>query len=90
MRELVIGAVAMGFAVAAVFFLRFWRDTRDRLFAFFAVAFVVMAFNRLGLASAMDEVDRGDYLYWVRLAAFAIILIAILDKNTANRRHKTE
>lgn len=81
MREFVIGAVAMGFAVAGLFFLRFWRDTRDRLFAWFAGAFFVLAVNRLGLAIVSPLDHRGDYLYWVRLAAFTIILAAIVDKN---------
>ena len=30
------GTVAMGCAVAGLFFLRFWRDARDRLFLLFA------------------------------------------------------
>jgi hypothetical protein len=83
MREIVIGVLATGFAVSGLFFLRFWRDTRDRLFAFFALAFFLMAVNRLGFAFVSDRGDRGDYLYWIRLLAFAIILVAIIDKNIA-------
>ena len=37
------GAASMGFAVAALFFLRFWRDTRDSLFLSFAIAFLLLA-----------------------------------------------
>lgn len=81
MREIVIGALAMGFAVAGVFFLRFWRETQDRLFAFFALAFFVFSINRVGLALSSDQGSRGDYLYWVRLVAFTIILLAVVDKN---------
>ena len=33
------GAGTMGFVVAAVFFFRFWHETRDRLFVLFAIAF---------------------------------------------------
>lgn len=83
MREFIIGAIAMGFVVAGIFFLRFWRQTRDRLFGLFALAFFVLSANRLGLAFAAESDDRGDYLYWVRLAAFSIILMAIIDKNIA-------
>ena len=36
------GAVALGFFVCALFFLRFWRRTRDALFLAFALAFVLM------------------------------------------------
>jgi hypothetical protein len=49
-RHVAMGALAMAFAVAGLFFLRFWRDTKDRLFAFFALAFFALAANRLGFA----------------------------------------
>ncbi len=78
------GAIAMVFGVAALFFLRFWRDTGDRLFAFFAVAFVLMSVNRLHLA-LIAPLDVREERYWVRFAAFALILVAILDKNRASR-----
>ncbi len=50
MKQLLAGALAMGFGVAGLFFLRFWRKTRDRLFALFALSFFVMALNRVVLA----------------------------------------
>ena len=81
MREIIMGAVAMGFAVAGTFFLRFWRVTGDRLFGFFALAFFVLSVNRVGFALVGDRDGRGDYLYWIRLIAFLIILGAIADKN---------
>ena len=83
MSQIMMGALAMGFVIAGLFFLRFWRDTRDRLFAFFAVAFFVLAINRVGIALPVPEGVRYDYFYWVRLLAFALILLAILDKNRA-------
>ncbi len=82
---LLLGALAMAFAVAGLFFLRFWRDTGDRLFVFFAMAFFIMAVNRFGLALASREGLHGDALYWVRFIAFAIILIAIVDKNRSRK-----
>ncbi len=75
------GGIAMGCAVAGLFFLRFWRQTRDRLFALFALAFFVLAVNRAGLVFAAHHQLRGDYLYWVRFLAFALILLAVVDKN---------
>ncbi|HEX8155496.1 MAG TPA: DUF5985 family protein, partial [Thermoanaerobaculia bacterium] len=44
---LVSGALTMGYAVVCLFFLRYWRDTRDRLFAWFAMAFALLAVQRL-------------------------------------------
>ena len=40
------GAIAMGLAVAGCFFLRYWRESRDRFFGFFALAFFALAINR--------------------------------------------
>jgi hypothetical protein len=80
------GALAMGFAVAGLFFLRFWRDTRDRLFAFFALAFLVLAVNRVGTGIYPEFAERGDHLYWVRFFAFLMILLAVIDKNRSRRR----
>jgi hypothetical protein len=75
------GAVAMGFLVATAFFLRFWRESRDRLFALFAVAFLLLATNRLLLVLLQEQRETSLAPYVVRLLAFAIILVAILDKN---------
>jgi hypothetical protein len=37
MNAALLGAIAMASLVAALFFLRFWRDTKDRLFLFFSI-----------------------------------------------------
>jgi len=83
MNEMFVGAVVMAFAVAGLFFFRFWRKTGDRLFALFAVSFFVSAVNRIAIVVAEKQGYPGDYFYWVRFLAFAIILVAILDKNRA-------
>ncbi|HEX4681191.1 MAG TPA: DUF5985 family protein [Gemmatimonadaceae bacterium] len=81
------GALAAGYLLAALFFLSFWRDTHDRLFGFFSSAFVLLALQRIALAWAMVS-QRDTTLYYIlRLAAFVLILIAILDKNRAARRN---
>jgi hypothetical protein len=82
---LISGALTAAYLVAALFFLSFWRDTRDRLFGFFAGAFMLLALQRIALAWAMaNQWDTTAY-YILRLAAFVLILIAILDKNRAGR-----
>jgi hypothetical protein len=80
-----MGVVGMGFAVAALFFVRFWLRTQDRLFAFFAVAFTILAVNRAGLVMVASDF-RSDHLYWVRFLAFAMILGGIVDKNRSQKR----
>jgi hypothetical protein len=83
--QLMLGALAMGFLVAGLFFLRFWKETRDRLFGFFALGFFVLAVNRVALALTEDTDGGRDHHYWIRLIAFVLILIAILDKNRSRR-----
>jgi uncharacterized membrane protein YeiB len=80
------GAIMMGYAVAGLFFFKFWRETRDRLFATFALAFWSLALNYL-LFSPSRTVDEIVPLhYTVRFFAFLLILIAIADKNYSKRK----
>jgi hypothetical protein len=81
MEEFLMGAIAMASFVAAVFFLRFWKDTGDRLFAIFSAAFMLLAITRIGLALSSSQLEGHTHWYWARLAAFVLILIAIIDKN---------
>jgi len=81
MIEFLFGAVTMGFLVAAGFFARFWRDTGDRLFVAFAVAFALLALNQ-ALAQWLGAADeRVAYTYLLRVLGFVLILAAIIDKN---------
>ena len=72
---------AMGFGLAGLFFVRFWRKTGNRLFALFSLALFVMSANRIELARSAVLGTGGDHSYWIRFVAFALILTAILDKN---------
>ena len=84
MIEFLSGAVTIGFVVAAMFFLRFWRRTADRLFLAFAAAFVLLAFNQ-ALALWLGAADeRVGYAYLLRVLGFILILSAIVDKNVAS------
>ena len=81
MIELLSGALVFAYLVSGVHFLQFWRRTRDRLFANFAVAFWLFALNQLAVSipGAVDETAGSVYL--LRVIGFALILVAILDKN---------
>lgn len=84
LNQFLNGAIAMGCWVAGLFFVRFWRETKDRLFGFFAAAFWVLAAERVGLLYAgPDEAARGT-VYLARLVGFLLIILGIVDKN---RRH---
>lgn len=81
MVALTSGMLVAGYLVAALFFLRFRRETGERLFLAFSVAFALLAVQRLALA-LIPRSERNDVLiYGLRLLAFVLILAAIVDKN---------
>ena len=75
------GAVTFGFMLAGLFFLRFWKRTRDSLFLAFAAAFWLLGLNQALLALTDIPVEERSWLYLLRLAAFAIIIVSIWMKN---------
>jgi len=80
------GVVAMGCFVAGLFFLKFWRSSRDRLFLTFGVAFWIFCVNYgvLGLAAFADE--QRPYVFLLRLVGFVAILWGVVEKNWNTRR----
>jgi hypothetical protein len=75
------GMLSMGYLVAAVFFLRFWSRSRDRLFLYFAGAFALLSVQRISLVVATDWLEDTAWIFLIRLAAFVLILFAIVSKN---------
>ena len=75
------GAITMGFIVAGLFFLRFWKRTGDGLFIAFALAFWLLGLGQALLSFADIPVEERSWLYLLRLAAFLLILISIWRKN---------
>lgn len=79
------GAVALGFAVCALFFLRYWRRTREELFLAFALAFLLLGVGQTVLALGNIPTEERGSIYLLRLAAFLLILVAIYRKNRGAR-----
>jgi len=75
------GAIAFGFFVASLFFLRFWRRTGDALFFAFALAFALLALAQTVIAALNVYFEDSSPAYLLRLAAFALIIVAIARKN---------
>ena len=75
------GAIVMGFAVATLLFLRFWRRTREGLFLAFSGSFLLLGVTQtlLSLGGFVDE--QRSWLYLLRLAAFLLILLALFLQN---------
>ena len=81
-----LGVLSALCLVCGLFFLRYWRASGDRFFAFFAVAFWALGANWALLVgrAASDEYQPDFYL--LRLFAFLLILAAIVDKNRRTSR----
>lgn len=89
MNDFLNGAAFLASAAVALYFLRFWRDTRDALLGIFAVAFGVFSLNRLLLAIIDRASDARLVIYVLRLFAFLLIIAGILVKNYG-RQSKSE
>lgn len=84
--QLFAGAIVLGCWAIALFFFRFWRKTGDRLFVFFASAFLLLGIERIVLALLNQESDYKSWAYLIRLAAFLLIFFAIITKNGMARK----
>ena len=80
------GAVSAGFLVAGLFFLRFWKKSRDGLFGAFAIAFWLLGLNQALLTFSSVPAEERTWLFLLRLAAFVLILAAIWRKNAGAPR----
>ena len=85
LNSAVSGALAMGYAVAALFFLEFRRRTGVRLFSWFAVAFAMLAVQRIALIGLVRQPDALPWSYVLRLLAFVLILVGIAVQNRRPR-----
>jgi hypothetical protein len=79
--DFLAGLVSGGFFVAALFFLRFWRQTGEKLFASFAAAFALLGIAQSLLSISGVPVEERSWIYLIRLSAFLLILIAVYRKN---------
>lgn len=75
------GAIVAGFAMAGLFFLKFWKRTRDELFLAFTGAFWLLGLGQALLTFSDIPMEERSWLYLLRLAAFILILTAIWRKN---------
>ena len=83
---LIQGMCAATAMAIGLFFLRFWQDSRDRLFLFFAIAFWLMSSSWALLVLVSREAESRPYIYGLRLLAFLLVIAAIIDKNRGSSR----
>ena len=86
MIDFLAGALTLAYLVASAHFMRFWRRTTDRLFLAFAAAFALLALNQIAVFAIGVGDERSNYAYILRVLGFALILVAIVDKNLFERR----
>lgn len=83
------GIAAASFLMAGVYFLKFWRASRDPFFFRFAMAcwlitlerFVLIKLQEGQLSIRAPLAESHSWVYIIRLLAFALILLAIIDRN---------
>jgi Family of unknown function (DUF5985) len=85
MVDFISGLIAMGFAVAGLFFLRYWQRTRDYLFIAFALAFWLLALSQTLTVYLDIPLEERSWLYLLRLLAFSLIIGAVVAKNRRSR-----
>ncbi len=84
MDDLISGMLVAGYLIAGLHFLKFRKRSGDRLFLIFAIAFWVLAVQRLALTLLADRPEATIYPYVLRVVAFLLIIWAIVDKNRAS------
>ena len=85
MNQLLAGAVAMGSIVIALFFLRFWRNSGDRFFLYFALSFLIEGGHRFYSSIDIQASEDTPFHYLLRLLSYSLILWAIVEKNLARK-----
>lgn len=76
-----VGVLATMSITASVFFLRFWKETRDSFFLAFAASFLIDALSRIAVLFVTHPNEGNPAIYIARLIAYLLILAAILRKN---------
>ena len=86
MIDFINGAVTLASLAIALFFLRYWRSTRDRLYAMFSGAFALLSIHWF-VSGVFAELTTQAHV--LRFVAFALIAAAVLDKNRQDRRSQS-
>lgn len=81
MNRFLLGTLAAFSAAIALFFLKFLRESRDRLYGFFSAAFGVLTFDWIARALLTPRHESQHYMFLIRLLAFLLIIAGIAAKN---------
>lgn len=78
--HMLIGAIAATSFAIGLFFLKYWRSSRDRFYLLFSASFFIEAVNRAAMG-AIGSSELEPLHYSIRLLTYGLIVIAIWDKN---------
>jgi uncharacterized membrane protein HdeD (DUF308 family) len=80
-----LGVLATTSFIAGLFFLKFWRKTRDAFFLALAASFFIEGLNRSAVLLMQRPNEGSPWTYFIRLVSMLLILAAILRKNYDGR-----
>lgn len=86
LQTFLLGVLAAMAGVAAAYFFRFWRQTRDLLFLSFTIAFSFESVERTARVFYEHPNEGSVWVYVGRLITFLLILLAIYRKNFGRER----
>lgn len=78
--HMLVGAIAASSFAIGLFFLRYWRSSRDRFYLLFAASFFIEAVNRAAMGM-IGKTETEPLHYGIRFIAYGLIVLAIWDKN---------
>ncbi|MCC6808052.1 MAG: hypothetical protein IT381_11560 [Deltaproteobacteria bacterium] len=83
---LISGASGLAAIAIALYFFRFGRESRDRLFHIFGWAFCALGANWWLVGVLSPQTEAKAWLYVIRLFAFVLIIVAVVDKNRSSKK----
>ncbi len=86
MDLMLAGAGAMGSMVIGLFFLRFWRNSGDRFFLYFALSFLIEGGHRVYASLTPGMSEDSPFHFLLRLLSYCLILWAIACKNWPRKK----
>ena len=93
--EFISGVYMATFAASGVFFLKFYRASRDVFFLYFCLACWLLSIERVALLfveggyAATPTPSGGEarsFVHIIRMIAFTLILLAVVKKNRGTPR----
>ena len=77
---ILLGAIAATSFAIGLFFFKYWRSSRDRFYLLFSASFLIEGVNRASIGmGGLSEYEPVHYA--IRSFAYALIVIAIWNKN---------